>query len=48
MSEEVYQKNMNVAKINALFMPITKIGQGFVMLLHLVTVQFLFQMVNYR
>lgn len=28
MSEEVYQKNIHVAKINALFGPITKIGTG--------------------
>ncbi|MCM3389459.1 ABC transporter ATP-binding protein/permease [Ureibacillus chungkukjangi] len=28
MSEEVYQKNIHVAKINALFGPITKVGTG--------------------
>lgn len=28
MAEEVYQKNMHTAKINALFNPITKIGTG--------------------
>ncbi|MFD2442508.1 ABC transporter ATP-binding protein [Bacillus sp. CGMCC 1.16607] len=28
MSEEVYQKNMHTAKINALFGPITKVGTG--------------------
>ncbi|QCJ40618.1 ABC transporter ATP-binding protein [Bacillus sp. S3] len=28
MSEEVYQKNMDTAKINALFGPITKVGTG--------------------